>query len=39
MPLTNMSGDIAETSVTDFFTLPKLNRLLIYGKLPVIYPG
>jgi len=24
--MTNLSGDMAETSVTDFFTLPKLGR-------------
>jgi len=26
-----MSGDMAETSVTDLFTLPKLGRVLTHG--------
>ena len=34
--MTNMTGDMAETSVTDFFTLPKFGR--VWAGPPVYGP-
>jgi len=39
--MSNMSGDMRETSVTDFFTLPKLGRVhqCLYPTMPQKWSG